>query len=135
LRLQGVWVHDPLDPQGTVRQFPFGKASRSTGNEITLGLTNFADREDPSPTGVNTVPAHTGCRRQIPFGATFQADLATLGVFSEARRTLVFRDNRGRGAHGTVSGYTENDQTWGTEVGLIFTRVDMAEITAQVGQG
>jgi hypothetical protein len=128
LQLQGVWLHDPLDPGGTIYQFPFGKASRATDNEISQGLQHFAGREDP-------VADHGEHRTHtyrissfVPFGDDYAAGLAAAVGFAEARRTLVLRDNRGRGAAGAVSRYTETDREAGTDISYAFTRIDSDEV-------
>jgi hypothetical protein len=64
----------------------------------------------------------------VPHGDQWRTQLDELLGFAEARRVLVFRDNRGRGATGTLSGYSENDQPWGSQVGFGFTRNDTEEV-------
>lgn len=129
LALQGVWVHDPADPRGTVEQYAYGRAARSTGLEMSQQPQHFAGRQDP----VTDYGEHRVITYQIsiavPHGSSWGDDLERLQWFAQARRVLVLRDNRGRGGHGSLSGYGETDQTWGTQVRFSFTVVDREETT------
>jgi hypothetical protein len=64
----------------------------------------------------------------VPFGDT--TSLPELLGFAEGRRTLCYRDSRGRLFFGAMSSYSESDQDWGTRVSFSVSRVDYAEAVA-----
>ncbi|WP_328339556.1 hypothetical protein [Micromonospora sp. NBC_00421] len=124
LDLVGVWIHDPADPAGTARQFPYGKASRGTALDVESGALQFAGRVYPVVDfGEGKGQVYT-VRVDVAHGPDWSTQLATLEAFALASRTLMLRDNRGRCAYGTMSGYREDDQDWGTQVAFTFTRGD-----------
>ncbi|GAA4082748.1 hypothetical protein [Actinomadura miaoliensis] len=130
LELEGAWIHDPADPAGTVRHYRFGKATRDTKIDIGGTSLTFAGRRFPVVEYGEHQDDQYGIRVQIPDGDTYRAELDDLRAFAEAKTTLVFRDNRGRQMHGTMSGYAVDDQPWGAEVSFTFTRVSIEQVTA-----
>lgn len=129
LTLQGVWIHDPLDAQGTVRQYPYGRSARSGSLDVDSKALQFVGRIYPvvefGEQGSQTFSVPV----LIPFGPTWAADCAALEDFATARRTLVFRDNRGRAVYCSLSGLRITDNDQGTLMTFMITRVDYAETT------
>lgn len=131
LSLQGVWLHDPLDPDGTVLQVPYGDASRSTARETSTAVLQLAGRTYPViEFGQPETEAYT-IRAMVAHGPTWAADLEALVWFVRAKRPIVVRDNRGRSAHAMLSGYREDDAEEGTSVSFTATRMDYAETTVE----
>lgn len=127
LQLLGLWIHDPLDPEGTIRQFVYAKSQRSSSID-TLGTGHFyAGRQFQVVDYGEHQDDGFGVRLDIPHGADWAADLVALTAFAEGRRTLCYRDGRGRLFFGAMSGYKEDDQNWGTAVAFGVTRVDFDE--------
>lgn len=129
---QGVWIHDPTDPQGTVRQFLYGKATRSAAISLEVAGHNYAGRVFPVYDYGDYEDNKLTVALDVPFGDTWAADIAALQVFAETRQTLVLRDNRGRAFHGVMEGYQEKDEESGTTVSFTFTRVDEDTVTVSV---
>lgn len=129
LELEGVWLHLPSNPAATVRQYRFGKAARSSSIEIGGTVMVFAGRRWPVTEYGEHQEDEYSINVQIPNGETYRADLDGLRQFAEAKTAMVLRDNRGRAAHGTMAGYSEDDQEWGSEVSFTFHRVDVEETT------
>lgn len=124
LSLTGVWLHDPLDAEGTVRNYLYGGASRSTGLDVASAPVRYAGRTFPVYDYGEAEDEKIGVAIDVPHGETWAGQLADLTAFARARRTLVYRDNRGRDVYGTLAGYNEDDAEWGTGVSFDFTRVD-----------
>ncbi|HEU4754009.1 MAG TPA: carbohydrate binding domain-containing protein [Armatimonadota bacterium] len=125
LKLQGVWIHDPLDPVGTIAAFPYGRASRSGDLDVTSGATYYAGREYPVVDYGEPIAESVAITVVIPFGPSWAADLARLKAACSARRSMVIRDNRGRMLCAALSGYRERDQVYGTEASFSALRVDV----------
>lgn len=123
LSLQGVWLHDPLDPENSTRVYPFGADSRESAVDVDAGGTQYAGREFPViDYGEGGSEAET-IRLQVPHGPDYQAQLEELRAWARARRTLYLRDNRGRNLRGHLSGLRSSDQPYGSDVQFVFTRV------------
>lgn len=125
LELQGIWLHDPADPADTIRQFLYGKDNRSTAIEIMGTTQHFAGREFPVTDFGEHEEEDISITVDIPHGPTHRVEEADLREFMEMRKTLYLRDNRGRACYGTMSGYQQNDQSWGVTVGFKFGRVSL----------
>lgn len=130
LGLEGVWIHDPTDPEGTVHQFLYGANSRSTTIDIGGTSLVFAGRRYPVTEFGEHQDDQYSISVQVPHGAAYRSGMAIMRGFSETRQALVLRDNRGRAACGTMSGYSETDQGWGSEIAFTFTRVDVEVVEA-----
>lgn len=130
LELQGVWLHDPADDEVTVRQFLYGKDSRSTSIDTITTSQRFAGRTFPVIDYGEHEDEEFSVTVDIPHGPTHRTEESDLRGFMELKKTLFFRDNRGRAAYGTMSGYNQADQAWGVTVGFKFTRVsyDIEEV-------
>lgn len=123
LTLQGVWIHDPADAGFTVRQFLYGKDNRSTAVNTKGATQIYAGRKFPVVEFGEHQEDDFSISVDVPHGPTYRTELGDLTDFMEAKTTLVLRDNRGRVAYGTMSGYNEADQAWGSTVGFKFSRV------------
>lgn len=122
----GVWLHDPLDPVGTLWRFEYGRSQRSSTVDVLGQGTLYAGREFP----VVDFGEHTAEKASvvidIPNGVDASADLAALDDFVRGKRTLYFRDNRGRGFHCTVGGYQRQDAHWGAAISFDAVRTHYA---------
>lgn len=130
LEIQGVWLHDPADDEVTVRQFLYGKDSRSTSIDTITTSQRFAGRTFPVIDYGEHEDEEFTVTVDIPHGPTHRTEESDLRGFMELKKTLFFRDNRGRAAYGTMSGYNQADQAWGVTVGFKFARVsyDIEEV-------
>ncbi|HEY3689653.1 MAG TPA: hypothetical protein VGL46_05045 [Pseudonocardiaceae bacterium] len=132
IAFQGVWIHDPADPIDTVRQFVYGKATRSATIALETQGHNYAGRVYPVYDYGDYQNDQFPVSLDVPFGATWAADIAALQTFAEYRQTLVIRDNRGRVLYGVMTAYSEKDEEWGTTVSFTFIRVDQDTVTVTV---
>lgn len=131
LNIQGVWVHDPLDPANTIEQFLYGRSARSGAIDVPATELQFAGRRYPVREFGQRQDDTWSVRVLVPFGPTWASEVEALSDFIEARRTLVFRDNRGRSAYSVLSGYRESDKDEGTDISFTVARVDYTETTVE----
>lgn len=130
LTLTGLWIHDPLSPQATVASYPYARSARSASVD-TMGEGHyFAGRVHPVYDYGEHQQDVFNVTVDVGHGTSWAADLAALLAFAESRRTLCFRDGRGRRFFGAMTGYAEADQDWGTRVTFDVTRVDFEESVA-----
>lgn len=127
MTMQGLWIHDPLDPEGTVQQYIYGKAARSTSIDMGQKGLVFAGRTYPVFEYGEHQEDEYDVSIPVPFDANWQTTMGTLSVFGQARKTVCVRDNRGRIMFGSISNYKENDEDWGTEVSFNISRADYDE--------
>ncbi len=130
LTLEGVWIHDPLDPVGTVEQYLYGRAARSTEVDVASSSLAYAGRAFPVFEYGEHQSDQFNLTIAVPNDENWAATLATLVDFAGSRRTLCVRDNRRRRVFGALSGYRETDEEWGTSVSMVFTRADYDESVA-----
>lgn len=122
--LEGVWIHDPADPEGTARNFLYGRASRDASLDVAAEESVYAGREYPVVDFGPFTSYQVGVRVDVPFGGSWAADLASLRAFVTARRIAFYRDNRGRAIPAHLFGYREQDADTGSQVTLTATRAD-----------
>lgn len=123
----GVWIHDPSDPEGTVRQFLYGKGGRSANIGVEMHGRKYAGRVFPVYDHGDFQDSQLAVTVMVPFGSEWQDDISVLQEFARSRTTLVIRDNRGRAFYGAMRDYGEQDQDDGTSVSFSFDRVDRGE--------
>lgn len=124
LSLEGVWLHDPLDPTGTARQLRYGRALRSLGIDVESSATHYAGRELPVADFGEAEAQSLRVLAPIPHGADGGAAVAGFRTASRWRRSVVVRDNRGRSLAGRLSGYLETDRDYGTDVSFVVDATD-----------
>lgn len=129
LTLSGVWLHDVLDPEGTIKQYPYGRSARSTGIDVASSELRFAGRTYPVVQYGDQQDDSYSISIIVPFGSTWVSDTTALQDFVQNRRTLYVRDNRGRAAYCTLSGYQERDADEGTSVSFTAKRIDYQATT------
>lgn len=114
----GVWIHDPLDPAGTVHAFPYGKSQRSASIDVEAAGTHYAGRAYPVYDYGESQDDQLQLKLNILNGTNLATDLAAIRGFATARRTLHVKDNRGRAMYAALSDYQESDQDWGSQVSV-----------------
>lgn len=122
--LLGVWIHDPQDPAGTIRNYPYGKSNRSRQIDVSQSGSVYAGRRYPVVDYGEQQTDSLSITVVVPTGDDWLNNLTDLQEFAGVRRTLCFRDNRGRTLFGTMSGYRESDEDVGTVVSFTVDRVD-----------
>lgn len=126
----GLWIHDPLDPEGTVRQLLYGQAARSLQHGTIHVGVQYAGRSYPVFDYGEQKTTAFAVQIDVPHGADWRTELDALAVFADQERNVVVRDSRGRSVTGAMAGYNENDQTWGTQVSFTVTRAHEETVTA-----
>lgn len=127
LALYGVWLHDPLDAEGTVSNHLYGGAVKDTSVDTvgigamyagrTYTVVDYGEHEEES----------VGVTVHVPFGATWVEEMATLSEWARAKRTVWMRDGRGRSLAGALSGFKVDDAPWGSVVAFTVQRVHYAQ--------
>lgn len=124
LALKGVWLHDPDDPEGTARNFPYGSAKRRAQKDGSVELTQFAGREYPvadiGPYRTQSVAVSV----DVPHGPEWNARINEVRALPDLLKPVTYRDNRGRNFCGILSGVSEQDERWGSAVSFTMTRVE-----------
>lgn len=127
---KGLWLADPDDVEGTLHQWPYGRARSSKQVNVASGAHHYAGRELPvidygeSREDVLTVEA------EIPRGPNWEwrTEVDKLEEFAVLRRPVTLRDNRGRVLHGAITNFSTKDEVWGTTASFSFTRLDKSEV-------
>lgn len=126
--LQGVYIHDPEDPEGTIHQFfyaPSGKVEqRSTSSEMLV----FAGRTRPVAEFGENQTDTLDVAFVIPFDGNWAAEVLVAQTAYETNRTYVYRDNRGRFWYGVLREVKFTDTDAGTQVSFTFERVDFSYV-------
>lgn len=118
--LQGVWLHDPDDPEGTAHNFLYGRSRRSGSLEVEAEDGRYAGRTfpvvdfGPYEQELVSVEAH----------AVDGTDVAALYRFVRLRKPLYYRDNRGRAMLARLSGAADRDEDFGTSLSFSVSRVE-----------
>lgn len=119
----GLRIHDPLDPSTTLRTYLYARSERSSSIDTMPSGHWFAGRTFPVVDYGEHQDDAFDVSIRVPHGTTWQTDLVDLAAFAAARRTLCFRDGRGRLFFGSMRDYAERDEDWGTAVSFTVQRV------------
>ena len=117
--LTAVWIHDPEDPEATVRQFAYGASGRRDEVSVvgaglyfvgrTLPMFDFGEHEGRSVSLTLIVPYGDDWSEKIDWLET---------TLARSRKAWVYRDDRGRLIYGVVLGISLSDEPFGTSVSL-----------------
>lgn len=125
--LVGVWVFDPLDPDGTERNYLYanGRSINLEPDEASIQLAG--DRNPLLEYGESTtVVVKTNIL--VPFDDDHDAGVQWWEDAVLARRTINYRDNRGRLYWvGIRGGFNPTDVREGTQIAVRLQRVDYDE--------
>lgn len=124
LQLEGVWIHDPDDPEGTLHQFRFGRNNKSSSIDIGGREQIFAGRTFPVFDFGEHEKYSISVTVQVLHGPDYDLERRIARKFAKSKKTLYFRDNRGRSVPGVMLGFSEKDDDYGTEFSFTFERVD-----------
>lgn len=123
--LEGVWIHDPDDPQGTISSYRFGKDTRSDDREVKKGAIQFIGRTHP------IYEFGTYQEDRVPFTVTTPGvnsdEYQSLIDWYELRKTVIFRDNRQRLVEGVLTSFSGSDTSVGNDVALTIEKVGTIE--------
>lgn len=132
LNLVGFWIHDPTPSVAqfveflSSKNYDYGGPSKAIGYDSMGSGNYYAGRSYPVFDFGEHQSEVFGVTLQIPFGnsPSWWDDIVELRRFAEQRTTLCVRDGRGRVIFGTLAGYSETDERWGTSISFSVTRVD-----------
>lgn len=128
VRLLGVWMHLPDDPEGTIINLPFGQEERGASHNTFSALSRTAGREYPIADFATYHDDVYTVSVKVPFGSNWWANMEAVRNLEHAHSTVVYRDGRRRFAYGIISSdLAEADKNYGTDVSFSFTRVDYDE--------
>jgi hypothetical protein len=125
LILTGTWLHDPDDPGTSVINFRYGPPREHSVDAAGAG-TLYAGRTYPVTDYGEHESEEIALSLQVPHGSTYRAELVALEVLARGKRTVWYRDNRGRSFAGTLGPVKLNDQRWGSLVSFTVSRVHYA---------
>lgn len=128
--LVGVWVFAAADPEGTVANYLHADA-RTVSTESDLAELRFAGRALPVVEHGEQGGGRVALTLLVPWGSTHDALVQWWRDAVAARRTLCYRDGRGRLYWcAIVSALAETDRREGTGLGLALLEVDYDEAVA-----
>lgn len=119
-----VWLHDPEDAEGTRHLFEFD--GRNKSNEIVPESSTYRFRGRRYP--VAEFSSMTDQTLKIRLATPHETgDAAAIMELLERRRTLLYRDGRGRKMYCIIPRLPTTDELWGGWVDLELQRVDYDE--------
>lgn len=133
-----VWIHDPTDPEATVRAFRWNGGGRSEDHQVTGQAIVLAGRTYPvyefaqrAQRAVNIPLLLLDVDSRLPdvggWGDDHAGDVDYLTALLESRKAWVYRDDRGRLLYGVAFGLPWSDQPFGSSVELTLNATDFDE--------
>lgn len=122
LAIRGVWIHDPDDPEGTLRSFAFGANQRSDSFDSMGSGTYYAGRENPVVDFGDPSSFTVDMTIDVPHGPDYTANVNLLREFARLKKSLWFRDNRSRSVYGWMSSFKVADAGFGSVVSFTVTQ-------------
>ncbi|MCE7081167.1 hypothetical protein [Streptomyces sp. ST2-7A] len=120
----GVWIHDARSPEGTIRQYLYGRAQRSDSVQVGQEQRHYAGRRRPVTHFGEHVTEEWQITIDVPEGPGREETTRSLRGWHGLRLPVVVRDNRSRVWISTLSGFGVSDEVWGDQVAFVATRVD-----------
>ena len=125
--LSGVWIHDPTVAEGTISNFLYGNVGRSEGISIENTELRFIGRALPVYDMGGFESQQLSIDIMIPSGVDEQDQVEWFRTALRNRRTLCYRDNRGRLTYGIIGSISFSDEREGTSVSFTFNTADFSE--------
>jgi hypothetical protein len=131
--LRSVWIHDPDDPEGTIKHYPYSPfEARDETLEIEMVGQHYAGRLYPvydiSEFENVMVEVSTDIVRGDPYNPT-SGTLADLKQFARSRKSIVFRDGAGRLVIGPLQELTEAGTSFGFTASFTVGQADVETVT------
>lgn len=130
--LQGVYLHDPDDAIGTIRQFFYAPSGKSEDRSITSDMLMFAGRARPVAEFGENQSDRVSVEFLIPFDTDWSTNVTNARNIYKAFKTYVYRDNRGRSWYGVLRSISFGDVDTGTKVSFTFERTDFSAVPASL---
>ena len=125
--LTGVWVHDPSLPDSTISNFLYGNVGRTEGISVESAALRYIGRALPVYEMGGFESQTLDITIVIPVGPDEQDIADWFRDAVRARKTLCYRDNRGRLTYGIIGSISFEDMREGTGVYFSFETVDYTE--------
>lgn len=125
--LSGVWIHDPTDASATSSNYPYGNVGRTEGISVEATAHRFIGRALPVYDMGGFESQELDIEILIPYGPDEMDLVDWFRTAVRARRTLCYRDNRGRITYGILGSVGFEDRREGTSVSFTFNTVDHTE--------
>lgn len=125
--LEGVWVHDPAFSETTISQYPYGNVGRTEGISVSSAEHRFIGRALPVYDMGGFESQTLSIKILVPYGPDEQDQVEWFRTAVRNRRTLAYRDNRGRLTYGILGSIQFEDRREGTAVSFSFITVDYTE--------
>lgn len=125
--LQGVWVHDPTDPDGTARNYRYGGSVNVQTDSVAVTERRFVGRSYPVYEFGDPQTQQVDVSVVVPFDTDWADSVGALSALPIGRRTYCYRDGRARVVFGTTATVKQTDLDEGTAVGLSVSKVDFSE--------
>jgi hypothetical protein len=122
LDIRGVWIHDPDDPETTLRSFAYGANQRGDSFDAMQAGTYYVGREDPVFDYGDASSFSADFTIDVPHGEDYTDNVITLRQYARMKKNLWIRDNRSRAVYGSMSNLKVTDQAWGASVSFTFTQ-------------
>ena len=121
--LLGVWLHDPLDPPGTIEHFLYdGQGTRNENYGADINLMHFHGRTGAvAEATAQATEDEISFTIQLPSGTT---DRARIRALSRGRSVLCYRDVHARRAFGVITDLRINDEPVGGSATVTLGLVD-----------
>lgn len=122
--LTGVWVHDPVDADGTIRNYLFADGRVESIAPVSAEL-EVAGRVNPIVEFGEVTLVGLKVTIFAPFGSAHDVEVQWWRDAVEARRAICYRDNRGRLVYAALpGGIAPVDGRAGTALAVDLRRVD-----------
>lgn len=128
--LLGVWIHDPDDAAGTEKNFMYGGIGRGSSVSVEYQTMVFAGRVHPVAEFGEHENWDADFTLNIPYGTSWRSDINAVLAFARSRKTLLYRDGRGRRMYGVIPSADLKDSRGMEDISIMVQRVDFDETAA-----
>jgi hypothetical protein len=125
--LMGVWIHDPEKPASTSSNYLYGNIGRTETISVDSAELRFIGRALPVRDMGGFESQSLDIKILVPSGPDEQDQVDWFRDAVRNRRTLCYRDNRGRISYGILGSIQFADVKTGTGVSFSFITVDHSE--------
>lgn len=124
---RGIWLHAPAAVSATERHFFYGNVDRIETISVDRTLLRFVGRPKPVAEYGENEDEVVGLSTLIPYDADHDEAVQWWRDQIRARRTLLYRDNRGRKHYVSLDEALISDLPEGSIVSCSVTEVDFSE--------
>lgn len=125
--LLGVWMHSVSDPRGTVSNFLYGNLGRSESIDVEGKALRFIGRTHPVYDTGGFESQSLSIDIVVPVGPDEQDQVEWFRNVVRNRRTICYRDNRGRKHYVIIVSMNIEDARVGTNISFSTETVDYNE--------